>query len=63
MGKALEPTRVEMEIETKEWLNTVIHFGSLFFRVAGSVKSILKDSQLTGQKWLTGRTSVQTAID
>ena len=60
--KHLETILIRMDVETEEWLNTVKHFGSMFYRVAGSVKSILKAAQQAGQKWLKGKTPAKTAF-
>ncbi len=60
--KNLETILVRLEIETDEWLNTVKNFGSLFYRAAGSVKTILKAAQQASQKWLKGRTAARTAF-
>jgi hypothetical protein len=44
-----------LEIEADSWVHTVLHFGSLFHRVAGKVQSILQATQRAGQQWLRGK--------
>ena len=58
----LAPILTRLDIETEEWLNTVMHFGNLFYRVAGSVRTIIKAAQQAGQKWLKGKTPAKNAF-
>jgi hypothetical protein len=44
-----------LDIETEHWIHTVLHFGSLFYRVAGKVQSILVATRRAGQQWLRGK--------
>ncbi len=44
-----------LDIETERWVHTVLHFGNLFYRVAGTVQSILQATQRAGQQWLRGK--------
>jgi len=44
-----------LDIETDNWIHTVLHFGSLFFRVAGKVQSIVEATRRASQQWLRGK--------
>jgi len=51
----LEHILKRLDIEAESWIHTVLHFGSLFFRVAGKVQSILEATRRAGQQWLRGK--------
>ncbi len=51
-----------LDIETDRWVYTVLHFGNLFYRVAGTVQSILRATQRSGQKWLRGKPNAKEAF-
>ena len=50
----LLPIMVRLQIDSTRWLDTVLGFGSLFWRVAGRLDSMLKAAQTAGRRWLRG---------
>ncbi|MCB1052061.1 MAG: hypothetical protein H6510_00390 [Acidobacteria bacterium] len=50
-----------LEIDQEAWLDTVQHFGSRFYRVAGSVKNLVQAAREAGQHWFQGKTAAQLA--
>jgi REP element-mobilizing transposase RayT len=51
----LAPILERLEINRDEWLRSTQHFGSLFYRVAGTVSNMAKTAVFAGQKWLKGK--------
>ena len=51
----LEHILKRLDIEAESWIHTVLHFGSLFFRVVGKVQSIVEATRRAGQQWLRGK--------
>ena len=50
----LSPIMVRLQIDSTRWLDTVSGYGSLFWRVAGRLDSMLKAAQTAGRRWLRG---------
>jgi hypothetical protein len=51
----LAPIMKRLEIDGKNWLETVTHFGTWFYRVAGKVESLAKAAHCFGRKWFRGK--------
>jgi len=50
----MAPLFERLEIDAKNWDNTVLTFGTLFCRVAGKAERIRKAAQDAGKKWFKG---------
>lgn len=58
----LPPILQRLEIDPNHWLNSVSHFGSLFFRVAGTETHMTEIAKQIGQNWLRGTSAGKTAF-
>ena len=55
----LAPVLQRLELDVEGWVETVQRYGSLFWRVAGQVESILAAARRSGQRWFKGVRSGQ----
>jgi len=51
----LKPVLERFDLDTENWVRNVESYGSLFYRIAGQLESILTRAQQKGQHWLRGR--------
>ena len=58
----LSPIMVRLQIDSTRWLDTVSGYGSLFWRVAGRLDSMLKTAQAASRRWLRGLKASRTAF-
>ena len=58
----LEPMLRRLEIESGAWLASVQHFGSLFYRVTGTLGHLKEAAKRVGQKWFRGYKTSQKAF-
>ena len=58
----LAPILIRLDIDHEQWLLSSRHFGSLFYRVAGTVSNMAQSAVSAGQKWLRGKQSSRTAF-
>ncbi len=50
----LEPVLSRMKLCQNHWIQTVLGFGSGFYRVAGSVSKMIEIAKSLGQRWMRG---------
>jgi len=58
----LAPLLDRMELNTENWLDTVQHFGGLFYHIAGPVKTLVSAATGLGLKWMKGKTGARAAF-
>jgi hypothetical protein len=58
----IAPILTRLEIDCNTWLQTVLNFGSLFYRVAGKIESIREAAKRLGRRWLKGVVKSQSAF-
>lgn len=59
----IKPILTRLDIEVDRWLDTVLSFGSLFYRVAGKLKNIVKKARKAGQVFFRGVKASQVAFN
>jgi hypothetical protein len=50
----LSPILLRLNMEEKQWLNTVQGFGSMFHRAAGRMESMIAAARILGLRWFRG---------
>jgi hypothetical protein len=58
----MAPLLERMELNTENWLETVQHFGSRFYHIAGPVKTLANAAAGLGLKWMKGKTGAKAAF-
>jgi hypothetical protein len=51
-----------MELNTENWLETVQHFGSRFYHIAGPVKTLANAAASLGLKWMKGKSGAKATF-
>jgi hypothetical protein len=52
--KELKPILKRLDLDTKQWLDTVERYGSLFWRVVGRAEAMLDAARRMGRHWFRG---------
>ena len=58
----LKPILTRLNIDTDNWVDTVMSFGKLFYRIAGTIESIIQRTTKAGQAFFKGITASRTAF-
>jgi REP element-mobilizing transposase RayT len=58
----MAPLLERMELNTENWFETVQHFGSRFYHIAGPVKILANAATRLGLKWMKGKTGAKAAF-
>jgi len=50
----LVPILERLEVESDQWHHSCRHFGSMFYRIAGTARRMKRKALATGHKWAKG---------
>jgi len=50
----LVPILERLEVESDQWHHSCRHFGSMFYRIAGTARRMRKKALAAGHKWVKG---------
>ena len=59
---ALAPLLMQINIDTEQWLTTVEHYGSLFYRLVGHVERMVEYAASVGRRFCHGLTAARQAF-
>jgi hypothetical protein len=59
----LKPILTRLNVDVDNWINTVLSFGSLFYRVVGTIESIVEKAKQAGQNFFKGKSSSLLAFN
>ncbi len=51
-----------LSLDVSRWVETVEHFGSLFWRVAGRVEALVEAARRAGRRWFKGLRACERAF-
>jgi hypothetical protein len=60
--QSLKPIMERLEIDVENWVDTVLSFGRMFYRVAGTVKKIVERAHQVGQAFFKGISASRAAF-
>jgi len=58
----LSPILTRLNIDVDNWVNTVLSFGRIFYRVAGTIENIIKRAKKAGQTFFQGKSGSELAF-